>query len=247
MRLKRQKNNRKTVKHYRMTHGFREPFKVLLDSTFVHVCSASDTVGELARAIPRLLGGKCRIFVTKHVGAELRRLGHHASASVARGFDLARGGDDVPRDASPADSIIALVGDANAEHYFVATQDKRLKAVLRGVAGTPLISATVNGLVLDEPPARETAAAAQDAGRTGAGGASGASVVSDAERERLKIQHPTLAGAVAKRGPRASAASKKAKGPNPLAAKKPASASKSKRAKPTARKDAARRAAAAAL
>ena len=116
------------------------------------VCRRS--LGDVREAVAKLLGATCRVFVTKCVQAELRALGAdyagawareaHArraagpaayarsraeTARAARGLDGLSGGLEPP--ASAAESIAAAVGPANAEHFFVGTQDEKLRERLR--------------------------------------------------------------------------------------------------------------------
>uniref|UniRef100_M8BDC1 UTP23 sensor motif region domain-containing protein n=1 Tax=Aegilops tauschii TaxID=37682 RepID=M8BDC1_AEGTA len=87
MRVKRRSRHRKVVKFYSTCFGFREPYKVLVDGTFVHhllvhqLLPADDALRELlsaARAPP--------LFTPKCVQAELRRLGK----SHSQAFDAAQ-------------------------------------------------------------------------------------------------------------------------------------------------------------
>lgn len=64
MRRKKHKNVRRAVRFYKVSYGFREPFKVLLDGNFIHVMREM-TAGDPKERIPQLLGGQCRCFVTK--------------------------------------------------------------------------------------------------------------------------------------------------------------------------------------
>lgn len=64
MRVKKQKRHRKVVRFFSACFGFREPFKVLCDGTFVHhllihhLTPADD-------ALSRLLGGRALLFTTR--------------------------------------------------------------------------------------------------------------------------------------------------------------------------------------
>ena len=98
MRVKRRSRHRKVVKFYSTCFGFREPYKVLVDGTFVHhllvhqLLPADDALRELlsvSRA-PPLLTSKC-------VVAELRRLGksHSQAFDAAQLLATARSPSDV--------------------------------------------------------------------------------------------------------------------------------------------------------
>jgi len=117
-------------------------------------------------AVAKLLGAQARVFVTKCVQAELQSLGSDyagappaslsspphaladalphsrahaltrtATAALARRLDGLAGGLAPP--ASAADSLAAAVGPANAEHFFVATQDEALRERLRKARTEP--------------------------------------------------------------------------------------------------------------
>jgi U3 small nucleolar RNA-associated protein 23 len=64
MRRRKHKNVRRAVRFFKVLHGFREPYKVLLDGNFVHVMREM-AAGDPREKIPQLLGAKCRCFVTK--------------------------------------------------------------------------------------------------------------------------------------------------------------------------------------
>jgi len=87
MRVKKRSKHRKAVKFYSTCFGFREPYKVLIDGTFVHhlitqrLCPADEALRDLLSAsrTPALFTSKCIV-------AELRRLGK----SHAESFDAAQ-------------------------------------------------------------------------------------------------------------------------------------------------------------
>ena len=87
MRVKKRSKHRKAVKFYSTCFGFPEPYKVLIDGTFVHHLStqrlllADEALCDLLSAsrTPALFTSKCIV-------AELRRLGK----SHAESFDAAQ-------------------------------------------------------------------------------------------------------------------------------------------------------------
>jgi U3 small nucleolar RNA-associated protein 23 len=87
MRVKKRSRHRKAVKFYSTCFGFREPYKVLVDGTFVHhllvhqLLPADDTLRELLSA-----SRSTPLFTSKCVHTELRRLGK----SHAEDFDAAQ-------------------------------------------------------------------------------------------------------------------------------------------------------------
>lgn len=109
MRRKKHKNTRRIVSFYRLNHGFREPFKVLLDGNFVHAAVQSNMM-DLREHIPKLLGGKCKIYTTQCVMHELRALGpdYKQTSFAAKDYELHKCEHDNP--VSAADCLLRQVG-----------------------------------------------------------------------------------------------------------------------------------------
>lgn len=148
MRLKRQKRHRKTVRFFTACFGFRDPFKVLCDGTFVHHLVAHD-ISPVDTALSNLLGAEVKIFTTRCVLAELGRLGsaYRGTLSAARNLMPARCDHDKRK--SAVDCITEIIGENNAEHFFVATQDADLRKKFQEIPGVPLIFGLRNALLLD--------------------------------------------------------------------------------------------------
>ncbi|XP_044948333.1 rRNA-processing protein UTP23 homolog [Hordeum vulgare subsp. vulgare] len=156
MRVKRRSRHRKVVKFYSTCFGFREPYKVLIDGTFVHhllvhkLLPADDALRELLSAsrAPPLLTSKC-------VVAELRRLGKSHSEAFDAAQLVATASCEHDKVVSAVDCILSLVGDKNPEHYFVATQDSGLRAKLREVPCVPVIYGLKNSLFIEQPSVQQ--------------------------------------------------------------------------------------------
>lgn len=156
MRVKKRSRHRKAVKFYSTCFGFREPYKVLVDGTFVHhllvhhLLPADDAVRDLLSA-----SRTTPLFTSKCVLAELRRLGK----SHAQDFDaaqlLATASCEHEKVVSAVDCILSLVGEKNPEHYFVATQDSDLREKLREIPGVPVIYGLKNSLFIEQPSAQQ--------------------------------------------------------------------------------------------
>ena len=152
-----------------------------------------------------------RVFVSKCIRAEVQGLGREYAGTLraSRSFPCHQCGHDAA-ETSAAQCIADVVGEANAQHFFVATNDRALRAKLDRVPEAPLIFRTVNGLQLQAPTGAQAAAAGREqravemvelrraAALQGEGGERGGGPRGDPTR----------------RGPR------KAKGPNPLSVKK---------------------------
>ncbi|KAK6256180.1 hypothetical protein SCA6_017485 [Theobroma cacao] len=91
MRFKKQKRHRKTVRFFSVCFGFRQPFKVLCDGTFVHHLLHNDLI-PADKALSNCLSAPVKLFTTSCVQAELKTLGASQSASfqAARKLAIAR-------------------------------------------------------------------------------------------------------------------------------------------------------------
>lgn len=66
MRVKKQKQLRRHVRFYKTCFGFREPFKVLCDGTFVHYC-LTQKIGSLQDSLSTILGAPAKPMVTRYL------------------------------------------------------------------------------------------------------------------------------------------------------------------------------------
>lgn len=79
------------------------------------------------------------------MGPELKE-----SIAAAKTLALAKcGHEESP--VSATECLRSLVGDSNHEHYWVATQDRALRAALQDIAGAPSLLLTPHGLTLETP------------------------------------------------------------------------------------------------
>jgi len=142
MRVKKRSKHRKAVKFYSTCFGFREPYKVLIDGTFVHhlitqrLCPADEALRDLLSAsrTPALFTSKCIV-------AELRRLGKSHAESFDAAQLLATTNCEHDKVVSAVNCVPTLIGDKNPEHFFVATQDADLREKLREVLTILICSA----------------------------------------------------------------------------------------------------------
>eukprot|EP00891_Asterochloris_glomerata_P003825 jgi/Astpho2/3825/Aster-x0178 len=81
MRRKKHKHTRRTVKFFKIHHGFREPYKVLMDGNFVHAMLITN-LKEVTQLIGSLLGGQVRLFTTRCCQQELKALGADFSGTT---------------------------------------------------------------------------------------------------------------------------------------------------------------------
>lgn len=163
MRFKKQKRHRKAVRFFTACFGFREPFKILCDGTFVHHLLANG-IAPADTALTNILGAPVKIFTTRCVVAELKSLGSSYSDSVNAASSLMTARCDHEKRKSAVACITEVIGEKNTEHFFVATQDAELRKKFQEIPGVPLIYAIRNALFLERPSAvqQEFAKAAEE-------------------------------------------------------------------------------------
>lgn len=150
---KKWKQQERDIEFYKTYFGFKSPFKVLLDGTFLHQ-SYTQRLGDVQQYLSTFLGAPAKPFVTSCVLAELTIIGEAAeaffeTAMAAKRLDLIKCGHELPLLA--VDCLTTLVGSHNEECYFVATQDMALRERLRQVPGGALIYANYAPLNLEYP------------------------------------------------------------------------------------------------
>ncbi|KAL0666854.1 hypothetical protein Bca4012_029558 [Brassica carinata] len=158
MRVKRQKKNRRTVRFFTVCFGFRQPFKVLCDGTFVHHL-VSKEITPADAAVSELLGGPVKLFTTRCVLAELQKLGKDYSESLEAAQMLSTATCE-HEEAKPADECLSeVLGIKNSEHFFLGTQDFEFRKKLQQESIVPLLYGLNNSLQIDQPSdfQRETA------------------------------------------------------------------------------------------
>lgn len=209
MRQKKHKKVQRTLTFLKISHHFREPYKVVLDGNFINALLQTKT--DATEALGKLLSTPVKAYTSRCVLAELRQLGPDFADAVAaaRNYMVLRcGHEDDPR--APSECLTDLVGGGNPEHLFIASQDRTLRAALMKQPGCAAVFASVNGLHLEAPSEAQKAEAR----------ATEAQHLSVAPHE---LKSEALAAAMEEAGARKGKGifkRKKAKGPNPLAVKK---------------------------
>ncbi|GAB2284064.1 hypothetical protein Dimus_018541 [Dionaea muscipula] len=151
MRLKKQKRHRRVVRFYTACFGFREPFKVICDGTFVHHLVSNQLVPH-EKAVSNALGGSVKLFTTRCVIAEMKSLGesHAGSFNAARNdFKIASCEHEKRKNAVAC--IMEIIREDNPDHFFVGTQDIDLRRKLKEIPGVPVIYGLRNALFLEQP------------------------------------------------------------------------------------------------
>ncbi|KAF9684661.1 hypothetical protein SADUNF_Sadunf04G0141800 [Salix dunnii] len=138
MRVKKQKRHRRAVRFYTACFGFRQPYKVLCDGTFIHHLIVNN-IAPADTAISNILGGSVKLFTTRCVLAELKRLGKSYSESLQAANRLMIARCDHEQIKNAEGCIVEIVGESNPDHFFVP--------------GVPLIFGLRNALFLEPPSA----------------------------------------------------------------------------------------------
>lgn len=150
MRVKRQKRHRKIVRFYTACFGFRQPYKVLCDGTFVHHLIENRII-PADNALSNALAAPVKLFTTKCVIDELERLGQSHSEAVEAAYKVAIARCEHENSKSADACLMEVIGEKNPEHFFVASQDVDLRKKLQEVPGVPLIFGLRNALLLEPP------------------------------------------------------------------------------------------------
>ncbi|XP_050382357.1 uncharacterized protein LOC126799238 [Argentina anserina] len=154
MRVKKQKRHRKIVRFYTACYGFRQPYKVLCDVTFVHHL-VTNRITPADKALSNILGAPVTLFTTKCAVAELKMhgpsLGPSHSESLEAANSLVTARCDHEDTMSADDCIMDVIGKNNSEHFFVATQQADLRKRILKIPGVPVVYALRTALLLEAP------------------------------------------------------------------------------------------------
>ncbi|XP_030450080.2 uncharacterized protein LOC115672416 [Syzygium oleosum] len=150
MRVRKQRRQRKAVRFYTACFGFRQPFRVLCDGTFVHHLVVNK-IAPADKALSDILSAPVKLYTTRCVHNELRRLGdsHAHSLDAIKHLAIARCDHEGKMKADCC--ILEIIGEKNPEHFFVATQDTDLRRKLLQIPGVPAIYGLRNALFLEQP------------------------------------------------------------------------------------------------
>ncbi|XP_061338215.1 uncharacterized protein LOC133285075 isoform X2 [Gastrolobium bilobum] len=152
MKVKKQKRHRKTLTFYTACFGFRKPFKILCDGTFVHHLIAN-RITPADKALNSILNATVKLYTTRCVLAELKRLGGSYSEALEAAHELIIARCEHDKCIGADACVMEVVGENNSGHFFIATQDTDLRKKLQEVPGVPLVFGLRNALFLEPPSA----------------------------------------------------------------------------------------------
>ncbi|KAH7399479.1 Fcf1-domain-containing protein [Pyrenochaeta sp. MPI-SDFR-AT-0127] len=157
MKLKRAKAYKKLLHQYELNFGFREPYQVLLDSQILE--DAYKFKIDLVARLQKVLGGQVKPMITT---CDMRHLytakpKNETLILQAKEYERRRcNHQDLDEPLSTLECLCSVVdpkeSHTNKHRYVVATNDPKVRAKMRQIAGVPLIYIS-KSVVLMEPMA----------------------------------------------------------------------------------------------
>ncbi|KAF2830973.1 hypothetical protein CC86DRAFT_341502 [Ophiobolus disseminans] len=157
MKLKRAKAYKKLLHQYELNFGFREPYQVLLDSEILE--DAYKFKIDLVSRLQKVLGGPVKPMITtcdmRHLYAAKPK--NETLILQAKEYERRRcNHQDLEEPLSTLECLGEVVdpkgNGTNKNRYIVASNDRRVRAHMRGIAGVPLFYIS-KSVVLMEPMA----------------------------------------------------------------------------------------------
>eukprot|EP00743_Colponemidia_sp_Colp-15_P006787 GILK01007318.1.p1 GENE.GILK01007318.1~~GILK01007318.1.p1 ORF type:complete len:304 (-),score=63.04 GILK01007318.1:196-1026(-) len=132
-----------------MSFHFQEPFRVLVDGTFVQ--AALENKIHIKEQLVKMIQAKARPVITKCITDELRSLGDAftGAAIICKGFNREKCGH--ANSVGAADCILSMIGEKNEQKFCVASQDESLRKRLRMIPGIPLLYLQRNIPLIEAP------------------------------------------------------------------------------------------------
>ncbi|KAL5121300.1 hypothetical protein ACEQ8H_000768 [Pleosporales sp. CAS-2024a] len=160
MKLRRAKAYKKLLHQYELNFGFREPYQVLLDSQILQ--DAYSAKIDLVARLQKMLGGQVKPMITT---CDMRHLysakpKNEPLILQAKEYERRRcNHQHLDEPLSTLECLSEVVdpksGGTNKNRYMVASNDARVRAHMRTIAGVPLIYIS-KSVVLLEPMANAT-------------------------------------------------------------------------------------------
>ncbi|XP_035814561.2 rRNA-processing protein UTP23 homolog [Amphiprion ocellaris] len=149
MKIKRQKQAKKSISFYKYNFSFREPFQILLDGTFCQAALKNKI--QIKEQLPKYLMGEVQLCTTSCALKELEVLGKqlYGAKIILQRFQV-RKCPHVKDPVSASECFLSMLQETNPQHYFIATQDHTLTSGLKKIPGVPLLYIVLNTIVLDK-------------------------------------------------------------------------------------------------
>ncbi|EDV25842.1 uncharacterized protein TRIADDRAFT_24331 [Trichoplax adhaerens] len=153
MKITRLKHVRRILSFYHNSLGINEPYQILVDGTFCQAALSNKIY--IKEQLPKYLDGSVNLCTTKCVVHEGRNLVDTNYPSLLGAVLIAKRFYQKQchhKSSLPAaECILDLIGEKNQNHYFVATQDKDLRAALRKIGCVPILYINYNAIILEKP------------------------------------------------------------------------------------------------
>ena len=127
---------KKTINFYRYVFKFESPFKVIIDGNFVAI--ALKKKFDLKEALSKALDENVHIVIPSCVFRELQSI-EDKIPGITQIISQYKIEECKHNTMEPVNCIRSYIGKRNMDKYFVATQDKFLRSMLRKIPGVPLI------------------------------------------------------------------------------------------------------------
>ncbi|UKJ88742.1 hypothetical protein MACJ_001987 [Theileria orientalis] len=151
MKVTKSKRNKRILEFYKTLHSLTEPYRVLVDGSFVFAALKNKI--HIKEQLPILLGGSAVPYVSNCILNELRNMGDDLSGAVliVKHYQKIKCFHKAADNPNSRRCILAAVGNNNQEKLFVASQDKTLIKWLRESGGIPIIKLNNNVPYLEKP------------------------------------------------------------------------------------------------
>ncbi|XP_010898492.1 rRNA-processing protein UTP23 homolog [Esox lucius] len=149
MKIKRQKQAKKTISFYKYNFSFREPFQILIDGTFCQAALKNKI--QIKEQLPKYLMGEVQLCTTNCAMKELESIKELYGAKLILQRFQVRNCKHFKNPVAASECLLSMLEENNPHHYFVATQDQEVTAGLKMIPGVPLLYIILNTIVLDKP------------------------------------------------------------------------------------------------
>ncbi|XP_061616525.1 rRNA-processing protein UTP23 homolog [Phyllopteryx taeniolatus] len=150
MKIKRQKQAKKTLSFYKYNFNFREPHQILIDGTFCQAALKNKI--QIKEQMPKYLMGEVQLCTTNCALKELDTLEKelYGAKLILQRYQV-RKCQHFKNPVPASQCLLSMLEDTNPHHYFVATQDFKLTTGLKKIPGVPLLYIILNTMVLEKP------------------------------------------------------------------------------------------------
>lgn len=152
MKIKRQKQAKKTLSFYKYNFGFREPFQILVDGTFCQAALKNKI--QIREQMPKYFMGEVQLCTTSCALKELDSLSEdlYGAKLILQRYQIRKckhSKEPVPA----SQCLLSMLEKTNPHHFFIATQDRELTKGVMEIPGVPLMYIIQNTMVLEKPSA----------------------------------------------------------------------------------------------